>query len=147
MKKGSGKKESRKTATKPGRKRYVGNGPGDPERAGGHPAPVMRPGCSVIGREGSCIEWEGLLPRFPMIDSVQREDFPEHGASFVYLAHLYRTRDTPEESSRAQQEFEDFFRSIGYEYRSSGNYDSRWYEGIGVHTDDSENPGPPEEMS
>jgi hypothetical protein len=67
-----------------------------------------------------------------MIDSVQREDFPEHGASFAYLAHFYRTAHTAEESSRAQEEFEDFFRAIGYTYDYSGNFESRWFEGIGV---------------
>jgi len=63
---------------------------------------------------------------------VQREDFPDHGASFAYVAHFYRTGNTADESSRAQKEFEDFFRDIGYEYDSSGNFESRWFEGVGV---------------
>lgn len=57
-----------------------------------------------------------------MIDSVQREDLPEHGASFACLAHFYRTGNTAEESSHAQEEFEDFFRAIGYTYDYSGNF-------------------------
>ena len=133
MNKGSETPESRKMAKIPHRKRNAGKGSGDPEQERGHPPPMARPGCIIIGGKGSCAEWEGHLVRYPMIDSVQREDFPEYGASFVYLAHLYRSGDVPEEGSRAQREFEDFFRAIGYEYRSSGNYESRWYEGIGVH--------------
>lgn len=69
---------------------------------------------------------------YPMIDSVQREDFPDHGVSFTYLAHFYRTPQMAEESARAQKEFEDFFRAIGYRYDFSGNFESRWFEGIGV---------------
>lgn len=91
-----------------------------------------RPGCLLIGGQGSCPEWQGLLSQYPMIDSVQREDFPDQGASFTYVAHFYRTGDTAEESSRAQKEFEEFFQAIGYTYNSSGNYESRWFEGIGV---------------
>jgi len=67
-----------------------------------------------------------------MINSIQREDFPDHGVSFVYVAHFYRTINNAQESSLSQQEFEDFFSAIGYEYNYSGNFDSRWFEGIGV---------------
>jgi hypothetical protein len=95
-------------------------------------APVIRPGCILIDGQGSCPEWNELLEKYPMIDSVQREDFPDHGASFTYLAHFYRTRNTAEESSRAQEEFEDFFRAIGYSCNYSGNFESRWFEGIGM---------------
>jgi len=95
--------------------------------------PDPRPECVLIRGEGSCPEWEGLLVQYPMIDSVQREDFPEHGASFAYLAHFYRTGNTAEESSRAQKEFEEFFRAIGYDYDYSGNFESRWFEGIGIN--------------
>ena len=95
-------------------------------------APVIKPECVLIDGQGSCPEWEGLLVQFPMIDSVQREDFPEHGVSFAYLAHFYRTGNTAEEGPRAQKEFEDFFKTIGYNYDYSGNYESRWFEGIGV---------------
>jgi len=132
MKKGSEKPGFRRKARVPPGNRNAGKG-SVPERESGHPAQIAKPGCVIVGGKGSCAEWEGLLAGYPMIDSVQREDFPEHGASFVYLAHLYRGGDVPEEGSRAQREFEDFFRAIGYEYRSSGNYESRWYEGIGVH--------------
>jgi hypothetical protein len=96
--------------------------------------PFTKPECILIDGKGSCTEWEGLLVHYPMIDSIQREDFPDHGASFVYLAHFYHTCKTAEESSRAQKEFEDFFRAIGYTYTYSGNFESRWFEGIGVHT-------------
>jgi hypothetical protein len=96
-------------------------------------SPVAPPECILIEGQGSCPEWEELLVQYPMIDSVQREDFPEHGVSFAYLAHFYRTGNSAEESSRAQKEFEDFFRAIGYTYDYSGNYESRWFEGIGVH--------------
>jgi hypothetical protein len=96
--------------------------------------PATRPECLIIGGQGSCVEWHELLLQYPMIDSVQREDFPDHGASFVYLAHFYRTENIGEESSRAQQEFEGFFKAIGYEYDYSGNFASRWFEGIGVKT-------------
>jgi hypothetical protein len=95
-------------------------------------AQVIGPECIIIGGEGSCPEWHELLGHYPMIDSIQREDFPDHGASFVYLAHFYRTKNTAQDSSRAQQEFEDFFKEIGYTYDYSGNFDSRWFEGIGV---------------
>jgi len=95
-------------------------------------APVTRPECLIIGGQGSCPEWHELLGHFPMIDSIQREDFPDHRASFVYLAHFYRSKNTREESSRAQEEFEDFFKEIGYEYDYAGNFESRWFEGIGV---------------
>jgi hypothetical protein len=95
-------------------------------------APETRPECILIKGWGSCPEWEELLKQYPMIDSVQREDFPDHGASFAYLAHFYRTGNTAEESSRAQKEFEDFFRAVGYKYDYSGNFESRWFEGIGV---------------
>jgi len=104
-----------------------------PRRRTGPAVPVTKPGCILIKGEGACPEWEELLVQYPMIDSVQREDFPEHGASFAYLAHFYRTGDTAEESARAREEFEDFFRVIGYRYDHSGNYESRWFEGIGVH--------------
>jgi hypothetical protein len=100
----------------------------------GPAAPVTRPGCLIIGGQGSCPEWHDLLGQYPMIDSVQREDFPDHGTSFVYLAHFYRTGNTADESSRAQEEFGDFFRAIGYEYDYAGNFGSRWFEGIGVQT-------------
>jgi hypothetical protein len=99
----------------------------------GPAAPVTTPECILIDGQGSCPEWEELLLQYPMIDSVQREDFPDHGASFAYLAHFYRTGNTAEESSRAQKEFEDFFRTIGYKYDYSGNFESRWFEGIGIH--------------
>ncbi len=113
--------EGKQTKKKPARKK---NGPA---------APVTRPECILIEGQGSCPEWEELLVQYPMIDSVQREDFADHGASFTYLAHFYRTRNTAEESSRAQEEFEEFFRAIGYTYNYSGNFESRWFEGIGVH--------------
>ena len=79
-------------------------------------------------------EWQKFLERYPMINSIQREDFPDQGVSFVYVAHLYRTDDNAEESSLSQKEFEHFFMDIGYEYNYSGNFESRWYEGIGVKT-------------
>lgn len=97
-------------------------------------APVTVPECIIIGGEGSCPQWHELLGHYPMIDSIQREDFPDHGASFVYLAHFYRTDNTAEEGSLAQEEFEDFFSEIGYEYDYAGNFESRWFEGIGVKT-------------
>lgn len=99
----------------------------------GPAAPVTRPECILIKGQGSCPEWEELLVQYPMIDSVQREDFPDHGVSFAYLAHFYRSDNTANESSRAQKEFGDFFREIGYVYDYSGNFESRWFEGIGVH--------------
>ena len=95
-------------------------------------AQVAMPECIIIGGEGSCPQWHELLGNYPMIDSIQREDFPDHGASFVYLAHFYRTDNTAEEGSLAQEEFEAFFSEIGYEYDYAGNFDSRWFEGIGV---------------
>jgi hypothetical protein len=98
----------------------------------GPAALVTGPECLIIGGQGSCPEWHELLGHYPMIDSIQREDFPDHGASFVYLAHFYRTDNTAEEGSRAQEEFEGFFKKIGYEYDYAGNFDSRWFEGIGV---------------
>lgn len=98
----------------------------------GPAAPVPRPECIIIGGQGSCPEWHDILVQYPMIDSVQREDFADHGASFVYLAHFYRTGNTAEESSRAQEEFGDFFRAIRYTYDYAGNFESRWFEGIGV---------------
>jgi hypothetical protein len=112
--------DSRRPEKKPARKK---NGPA---------APVTNPGCILIDGQGSCPEWEELLKKYPMIDSVQREDFPDHGASFTYLAHFYRTDNTAEESSRAQEEFGNFFRVIGYTYNYSGNFESRWFEGIGM---------------
>lgn len=86
----------------------------------------------MIAGEGSCPEWQELLMQFPMIDSVQREDFPEHAASFTYLAHFYRTGDLAEEGSRATEQFKKFFHAIGYKFDSAKNYESRWFEGIGV---------------
>jgi hypothetical protein len=77
-------------------------------------------------------EWQKFLDLYPMINSIQREDFQDHGVSFVYVAHFYRTKNTAEESSRSQEEFEGFFKDIGYTYDYSGNFESRWYEGIGV---------------
>ena len=67
-----------------------------------------------------------------MIDSVQREDFPDHHASFVYLAHFYRAENIRKEGTCAKTQFEKFFREIGYDYDSAGDHDSRWYEGIGI---------------
>jgi hypothetical protein len=81
-------------------------------------------------------EWQKFLERYPMINSIQREDFPAHGVSFVYVAHFYRTKDNAEESSHSQEEFEHFFKDIGYEYDYSGNFESRWFEGIGVKSID-----------
>ena len=77
-------------------------------------------------------EWQKFLELYPMIHSLQREDFPDHGVSFVYVAHIYRTKNNAEESSLSQEEFEAFFKEIGYNYDYSGNFESRWYEGIGV---------------
>jgi hypothetical protein len=77
-------------------------------------------------------EWQKFLELYPMINSIQREDFPDHGVSFVYLAHFYRKKNNAEESSLAHEEFEDFFKDIGYTYDYSGNFESRWFEGIGV---------------
>jgi len=96
--------------------------------------PVTGPECLIIGGQGSCPQWHELLVHYPMIDSIQREDFQDHGASFVYLAHFYRTDNTAEEGSRAQQQFENFFKEIGYTYDYSGNFNSRWFEGIGIKT-------------
>jgi hypothetical protein len=79
--------------------------------------------------------WEAYLLQYPMVHSLQREDFPDHGVSFVYLAHFYRTKNTADESSLAQKEFEELFLKIGYEYDYSGNFESRWFEGIGVKID------------
>jgi hypothetical protein len=104
-----------------------------PRKKTGPAVPVASPECILIQGQGSCPEWEELLVQYPMIDSVQREDFPDHGVSFAYLAHFYRSDNTADESSRAQKEFGDFFREIGYVYDYSGNYESRWFEGIGVH--------------
>jgi hypothetical protein len=100
----------------------------------GSSKPVIMPECLIIGGQGSCTEWHELLGHYPMIDSIQREDFPDHGASFVYLAHFYRTKNTAKESLRAHEEFEGFFNAIGYKYDHSGNFYSRWFEGIGVKT-------------
>ncbi|MDD1682804.1 MAG: hypothetical protein LUO98_03110 [Methanoregula sp.] len=95
---------------------------------------VSRPECIFIAGEGSCPEWQDLLAQYPMIDSVQREDFPDHGASFTYLAHFYRTDNPADEGSRALEEFRRFFLAIGYEYDSAEDFESRWFEGIGVKT-------------
>jgi hypothetical protein len=103
-------------------------------RKTGAAVPATGHECLIISGQGSCPDWEGLLRYYPTIDSIQREDFPDYGASFVYLAHFYRTDDTAEESARAQQEFEDFFKAIGYKYDYAGNFESRWFEGIGVKT-------------
>ena len=77
-------------------------------------------------------EWQKFLELYPMINSIQREDFPDHGVSFVYVAHFFRKKNNAKESSRAHKEFEDFFKDIGYTYDYSGNFESRWLEGIGV---------------
>jgi hypothetical protein len=77
-------------------------------------------------------EWHKFLKQYPMIHSIQREDFPDHGVSFVYVAHFYRTKNNAEESVLSQRVFEDFFKEIGYNYDYSGNFNSQWYEGIGV---------------
>jgi hypothetical protein len=77
-------------------------------------------------------EWQKFLELYPMINSIQREDFPDHGVSFVYVAHFYRKKNNAKESSLAHEEFEDFFKDIGYSYDYSGNFESRWFEGIGV---------------
>ena len=104
-----------------------------PARQKKAPGPYV-PGPEDIPGEVKCNypHWEKFLDRYPMINSIQREDFPEYGVSFVYVAHFYRTIHNAEESSLSQEEFGNFFREIGYEYDYSGNYDSRWYEGIGV---------------
>jgi len=116
-----------------GKKHASHHGKKKPERKKTVPAaPVTRPECLIIGGQGSCPEWHELLGHYPMIDSIQREDFPDHGASFVYLAHYYRTDNTAEEGSQAQEVFEGFFAEIGYTYDYSGNFDSRWFEGIGI---------------
>jgi hypothetical protein len=118
-----------------GKKRAGKQKPKKPARKKTGPAtPVAVPECIIIAGEGSCPQWHDLLGHYPMIDSIQREDFPDHGASFVYLVHFYRTDNTAEEGSLAQEEFEDFFKKIGYEYDYSGNFESRWFEGIGVKT-------------
>jgi hypothetical protein len=77
-------------------------------------------------------EWQKFLDRYPMIHSLQREDFPDYGVSFVYVAHFYRKKNNAEESSLAHEEFEDFFKDIGYTYDYSGNFESRWFEAIGI---------------
>jgi len=77
-------------------------------------------------------EWQKFLDLYPMINSIQLEDFPDHGVSFVYVAHFYRKKNNAEESSLAHEEFEDFFKDIGYEYDYSGNFESRWFEAIGI---------------
>jgi hypothetical protein len=108
-----------------------------------HPAPKKdSPGHSVPEPENLPPEvkcnysgWEIYLDQYPMVDSLQKEDFPEYGVSFVYLAHIYRTKNTAVESSLAQKEFEAFFSKIGYEYDYSGNFESRWFEGIGLKID------------
>jgi hypothetical protein len=118
----------------PERKQHSGNRTkkGPSRKKNGPAVHLTPPECILINGQGSCPEWKDLLVQYPMIDSVQREDFPDHGASFAYLAHFYRTGNTAEEGSRAQKEFGDFFREIGYEYDYSGNFESRWFEGIGV---------------
>lgn len=88
--------------------------------------------CLIIGETGACPDWQEILVGYPLIDSVQREDFPEHGASFVYLAHFYRSRKLAKERSCAQKQFRNFFRSIGYTFDSAGDFKSRWFEGIGI---------------
>ena len=98
----------------------------------GPEVPVTEPACLVIGDMSSCPEWQEILPRYPMIDSAQREDFPDHGASIAYLAHFYRTGDIAGESARAQAEFRSFFRDIGYKCDRAGNFRSRWFEGVGI---------------
>jgi hypothetical protein len=80
----------------------------------------------------SCPGWKKFLDRYSLIHSLQREDFPDQGVSFVYLAHFYRTKNQARESSLSQEEFEHFFKDIGYDYNYSGNFESRWFEGIGV---------------
>jgi len=99
------------------------------------PAALLPAPGDLIIKE-TCIdpEWKEFLEQYPLIDAIQRENFPDHGVSFIYAAHFYRTKNTAKESSRAQQEFEDFFREIGYTYDYSGNFDSRWFEGIGIKT-------------
>jgi len=77
-------------------------------------------------------EWQKFLELYPMINSIQREDFPDHGVSFVYVAHFYRKKNNAEESSLAHEEFEEFFKDIGYTYDYSGNFESRWFEAIGI---------------
>ncbi len=113
-----------------------------PRKKAGPAAPVIRPECILIDGQGSCPEWEELLVRYPMIDSVQREDFPEHGVSFAYLAHFYRTGNHAAEGSRAQEEFERFFHAIGFESDSANNFESRWFEGIGVQITQDNGPVP-----
>ena len=114
-----------------------------PERRKKQPAPKKdrhgqtTPELSDLPPEVKCNYpgWEPYLEQFPAIHSLQREDFPDHGVSFVYLAHFYRTKNTADESSLAQKEFEAFFSKTGYEYDYSGNFESRWFEGIGVKFD------------
>ncbi len=89
----------------------------------------------LIAGAGSCPAWQDLLPQFPLIDSVQREDFPDYGASFAYVAHFYRTGTSDAECARVRQEFRKFFRTIGYTYTSSGDYEGRWFEGVGLRID------------
>ncbi len=116
LKKGRGAKNKKQPATK---KRVAKPCAPRPERL---PEEVH---CSYPG-------WEKFLDRYPMIHSLQREDFPDYGVSFVYVAHFYRTKNHSNESSLSQEEFEHFFKDIGYDYDYSGNFESRWFEGIGV---------------
>jgi hypothetical protein len=47
--------------------------------------------------------------------------------------HIFSaTIDNAEESSHYQEDFEHFFKDIGYEYDYSGNCESWWFEGTGV---------------
>ncbi len=114
----------RKIPSRPkGRTRKIGSRKGYPDQP---------PACIIINGEGSCPGWLEILKKFPMIDSVQREDFPAHNVSFVYLAHFYRTRQRADERERALVEFKGFFSMTGYSLDSSGDYHSRWFEGVGI---------------
>ncbi|HOX35682.1 MAG TPA: hypothetical protein P5217_03555 [Methanoregulaceae archaeon] len=130
LRKSGGKEKSRNPGKETGKQRAVPS-----SRRKTLPAlPDSRHECLIIGSEGSCEDWQEILADYPMIDSVQREDFPEHGASFVYLAHFYRTADMAKENTCAQKQFRQFFQSIGYTFDSAGTFKSRWFEGIGVRT-------------
>jgi hypothetical protein len=55
-----------------------------------------------------------------MINSLQREDFPDRGVSFVYVTHIYCTKNTAEESPHSRKDFEDFFKKMGMNMITQG---------------------------
>lgn len=99
------------------------------------PEPLELIGPEDLTEEDKCNypPWKKYLEKYPMIHAIGRHpDQFEENSCTVDLTHFYTTDDVEKEEEEAEEQFNDFFRDIGFdqEDNTDAHYGPNYYMNV-----------------